>query len=278
MLGASSAQAQGDCASAVSLAAPGTTLVDTTATGNTLAAGCDSDPGNDGQDFWVALTGLTAGNLYTVQTAPNGSVTDTTVEIWEGVDCASAAPIACDEDASPTGFFSLVSFTAQSGMSYWAFTETQFSDPDGTWDLSIDAGVAPPANSTCDLAGSTGPATTVAVDTTATADFTTASLCGGGTDGNDFWVAFTGLTDGNQYTVETSNASLPNSDTVIEIYEGVDCASATPLVCNGDIDAGNFLSRVSFIAQAGMNYWALTESEFGDGDGTWDLRDRKSVV
>jgi hypothetical protein len=275
MLGASSAQAQGDCATAGTTGPSTTVPVDVTSTGDaavtTCGGGFTADP--DGNDFWVEFTGLTAGSLYTVNTSDNGSgVTDTVVEIWEGADCASATVIDCNADIDVGGgnFFSEASFTAQAGMRYWAFTETEFDDDANgtTWDLSIDAGGTAPANSTCDLAGTTGPATTVFVDSTLTANFAV-TPCGLGADGNDFWVEFTGLTTGNIYVVSTA-ANGGVTDTVIQIWEGADCASATSITCDDEGGTGSF-SQTSFTAQAGMRYWALTETTFGDPDGTWDL-------
>lgn len=123
--------ANDECAGAIALT-PGSTFAQnaltTTNVGATTNGGVGSCQTTNYNNVWYSVVVPPSGNLkIETQSVSGSTVTDTVLNIFSS--CGSTTPIACDDDSSTDGNFSLVSLTGQTPgttlyISVWNYSST----------------------------------------------------------------------------------------------------------------------------------------------------------
>lgn len=259
-----------ECNAALLSLAPGNTIsADTTGANNSVNPGCGS--GNSGGDVWIELTGLTPGFVYEVETLATGTAEDTSIELYES--CGGAI-VGCNDDGGD-GFMSLLSFTATASTHYLV-ASSDWGDPEGTFDVSLSAGVAPPAGNDCSLAipvtGGDLPFSEsyLVAGYTDSGDWRGSDITGGTGLGIDVWWAFTPDTTG-AYAIDLSYDDL---SAALTVWTASDPSSpCETLVYTGDFGFSNPPDDVSIAPTltAGQTYYIVYEDAFPGGAGDFGL-------
>jgi hypothetical protein len=237
-----------------------------TVTGSTTSATIDQAPacGLSLPRFGVWYTLAGGGDRVTLTTCNTGTNYDTQIGVYSG-SCASLVCVAGnnnDPTCTRSGRYSTVSFTANSGTTYYIWV-TGVIDARGNFTLTSTCS---PANDLCTDArvitcGQTQTGSTAA----ATPDFAVTTTCGTSftNTAKGVWFSFTAATSGS------TEASLCGSgfDTKIGVFTGT-CSALTCV--GGNDDNCGLQSRVTFNATAGTTY-LIYVAGFGTASGNYSL-------
>ncbi len=257
-------------------------VIDPTAGDSLRGASCAGDLG--GTDNWIRLPVLNPAYVYTIDTGAErgGPDVDTRMELYAGTDCATAVPVACNDNAAPGNPLSHIEFIPESvTTSYWVFVESASPTETALYSVIMDAGTVLPTAATCDLAEDLTAnmlPTVVSVDLSEGISLTKPSCAPEGS-APERWFRLPQLSQRAVYTIETQQApGGPAVDTRLEVFSG-ECGRLTGIVCNDDITPGaNKLSRVQFRGDAQKTFWVLAESGALGGGNVFNLSISDGVV
>lgn len=242
----------------------------------------------DGREAFVQFTPDVTGD-YVVKGHFFRDATPTTVRagligVWELPGCTGTQPLPAESTGIGCALDlfgnSSVVVTLTAGTTYYVILEDNFgSTPEDTAHIEISGPVTPEAESCSvafDLTASSWESSLVATgDTTNNPDDGDSEgdcTPGEGDDyGPDYWFLLPPTVAGSTYTIELEAGTM--TDSVLTIYSG-SCGSLVPVACNDDAEGGDtFMSKLSFVAEAGETYYAQVESYHfaGLGQGSFTL-------
>jgi len=238
------AQGSDACGAAQPIAGTGAFAVDTTqATTDGAADGCGEN-GLIHNDVWFLWTAGADGAVR-VDTCAAADY-DTTLAVYPGGPCGSAAPLVCNDDQC--ALRSSVAFTAAAGQEYLVRVGGWNDVARGTATLTI-APIGGLPNDTCASPTAISGFGTFAMDTTQALTEGPANGCGAaGQIHRDVWYLWTAPQDGDA-EVSTCAATF---DTTVAVYDAAACPSGAPIACNDD--SCHIQTRVQFPAAAGAGY------------------------
>lgn len=253
---ASSARAQSDCLSAITLAGPlpATQAVNTTANSDLQVVSCITAGGSGGNDVWVLLPALTPGSNYVVETL-GGSVTDTVLEVFATTaGCGGLSSIACDDDGGP-GLLSSTAFVAAPATTYYVLAES-WGAGGGTFSVRVADAPLAGTNDTCATATVIGALpysnTIVVSGMTNTGEF---DNDGAGSGIDAFWTFTPGTTQ--DYLLQGSNTDAGGT-MCLGIWTG-SCGALTQVV---PVAAPAATPTVLTSLTSGTQYWFIYDDGF----------------
>ena len=272
-----------ECANA-DVIGPGATVVafDTNVASDTgLPATNSAEVGNCGSisdDVWFSWTANVSGE-HIFSTCDDADF-DTEIGLWEGTDCGTAIPVACNDDGTGcSGFTSeLVVPGIVAGTTYLVqighFNSTS-GDVFGMGNLTITEPGAPPANDTCNTPEMIMGLGDFPYDST----FATSSGFDGGggcaIPNQDVFFEWTAPMIPGDYFVSTC---LTGYDTILAVHSGSGCA-ATCFGSNDDdlgaggagVCGGGLQSSVALMGLAGGETFLIQVGGFGANEGPGTL-------
>jgi outer membrane protein assembly factor BamB len=212
-----------------------------------------------GASLWWTWTPTQSGVYYFDTT---GSTFDTVIGIFTGSSVSSLSPVASNDDGTPGGGISQLSFSATAGTTY----QIEVAGKNGVSGIAALRIASPPANdafaSAQVVAGNPANGSFSVLGTTlyATTEGGEPSPTGAG-GGHTVWYAWTAPVSG-QYELAAFSSTL---DMVSAVYTGTSVAGLTLVGANNNEASNDEDSLVPFTATAGQTYYFQVDNTDASG-------------
>jgi hypothetical protein len=236
-------------------------------TDGALASGSGPSCGSSASsaDAFFSFTPTCTGT-YSFDT--EGSGFDTVLSIHSSCPANAANSLACNDDINGSlNRASRVTLALQADQTYY-LRIAGYQGATGTFWISAESTIGPPANDTCAAATPVGIGSTSASTCGATSEVGTYTACTYGY--SDTWYSFVAPSTGTM----TASVCSSNFDPTLDVWQG-NCAhtTAAPAACSDDA-CGFYGPRVEMPVQAGATYLLRLGSFAGvrDGSGTLTIQ------
>ncbi|MDX1972081.1 MAG: hypothetical protein SFY68_06070, partial [Candidatus Sumerlaeia bacterium] len=232
---------------------------------NTSNISCAADEG--GADRWYLLPSFPDGKVCTITTEalPEGSLVGTRLEVFSGETCNQLIPVACSASTNAEGEpgFSTLSFLAQAGEQYHLLVEASNSGQTGPFQLRIettDRNIGTLCDTPIDFSATAYPFGTQ-VEVQPQGSNSADAFCAGGDTGADTWFQLPTVPVRSVLTIVVPNIDTTVQKVFLELFRE-DCN--TSVACSSEADAAGFnLARIDYVAEPGVSYKLLIDSEVG---------------
>ncbi len=275
--------ANDDCAGAVPVTVGQGVCATPVTADNTNA--CDSgigDPGcayYAGGDVWHSVVVPCSGTLTVETGSVAGSpVTDTGLALYSG-SCGTLTFIACDDDSSLDGLYSLIALTGRTpGETIYIRTWEYGNNSFGQYTVCAYDPAPPPAPSNDECAAAvalpvgTGSCATPVNGTNFGATDSGTILGCGNYQGGDVWYAVVVPFGCDDLVIETSNDGSGNLDTQIGVFDA--CSGGTLIACDDDALGSFSFSQVVIPAAdlvPGSTIYVSVSEFLNDDCGTFNI-------
>ena len=236
--------------------------------------GCiDGLSSGDGKEAFVqftpSVTGqyLITGHFYRDATPSTARAAN--VSVWELPGCTGSQPssgastlVGCNTDLFGN---SQIVVTLNAGTTYYVIQDDQFgSSVEDTARIRVSGPLPPPAGQNCasaiDLSVESWAGFTTNADSTPNpdqGDSATACNTSAVNPGPDVWFKLPAVTGGQTYELDLIAGTM--TDTIATLYTG-SCGSLVEAACNDDKDIMDTMSKITFTALAGHDYYLQIES------------------